>query len=369
MANKQIVFLFPIKDQYPIGGFKIAYQYADFFGSCGFDVHFVYSHVRYDFWKRKISLFSKIKTFLGFYFRLFTGKFSAGQWFKFNSKVTKHYVYRFKPSVFNRFGHDAFVFATAVETALPLENVTRISKKNMFYLIQDYELWHENTDELIKKSYCIGLNNIVIAKWLQEKVREAGSDAVVIPNGLDFQYFNITTPIESRSPYEVCLLYHKDERKRCSDSLAALSYVKKSVPELHVNMFGNPDKPEDLPEWISYFKTPEHDLHLDLYNRSSVFVAASNKEGWALPPAEAMQCGAALVCTDIGGFGDYAIPEKTALTSPVYDIDKLAANIEKLLKNNELRIRIATEGNSFIQQFTLENSNKLIYKTVTGEDL
>ena len=366
--TKQICFLFPIKDSYPIGGFKIAYQYADYFASAGYDVHLMYSHVRYDFWKRKGSLAFKLKTFLGFYYRLLRNQYKAGEWYAFSGSVKKHFVFRFNRGAFKFLNQNAKVMATAVETAIPLADIKKIALKNKYYLIQDYELWHENTDELIMKSYALGFKNIVIAQWLKEKVESAGGKALIVPNGLDFSYFYLKNPIENRKPAEVVMLYHKDERKRCQDSIAALKLVKEQVPELHVCMFGNPEKPEGLPEWFDYYRTPEHSVHLDLYNNAAIFVAASNKEGWALPPAESMQCGCALVCTDIGGFRDYAIDGKTALVSPVYDVQALSRNILELIGNNEKRIQIAKNANEFIQRFTLENSFALMSKVVEQDD-
>ena len=99
-------------------------------------------------------------------------------------------------------------------------------------------------------------------------------------------------------------------------------------------------------------------------NNAAIFVAASNKEGWALPPAESMQCGCALVCTDIGGFADYAKNGETALTSPVYDVQALADNILALIKDNGKRVKIAKAGNEYIQRFTMENSYRLMHDFV-----
>ena len=88
------------------------------------------------------------------------------------------------------------------------------------------------------------------------------------------------------------------------------------------------------------------------------------KEGWALPPAEALQCGAALVCTDIGGFGAYAINNETALVSKVYDVQSLAENILKFITDNDLRIRIAKNGNKYIQQFTWDKSFSMMKRLI-----
>lgn len=362
--KKQLAILFPIKDLYPIGGFKIAYQYADYFASIGYEVHLIYSHVRYNFFSRKISIFEKIKTRAGFTYKNFKNKYKAGEWYNFKNPVQKHFVFKFDENAFSFLNEDAIVFATAVETAIPLSQIKRIRIENKFYLIQDYELWDENTDELIQKSYSLGFKNIVIAQWLKNKVEEAGGAAEVIANGLDFKYFYLKNPVSNRKPFEVAMLYHKDERKRCQDSIEALKLVKEQIPELHVTMFGNPEKPDNLPEWFEYHKTPDHETHLGIYNNAAIFVAASNKEGWALPPAESMQCGCALVCTDIGGFADYAKNEETALTSPVYDVKKLSENIIRLVKDNAFRIKLAENGNNFIQRFTLEASFEKIRKAV-----
>ena len=76
----------------------------------------------------------------------------------------------------------------------------------------------------------------------------------------------------------------------------------------------------------------------------------------ALPPAEAMQCGAALCCTDIPGFALYAKNTETALLSKVFDVQGLADNIIRLINDNDLRIKIAKAGNDFIRQFTWEKA-------------
>lgn len=252
------------------------------------------------------------------------------------------------------------ILATSVETDYALNNFKNINDGKKFYLIQDFENWKGNTDEYCYNSYKFPFTKIVISKWLQEKVEQTGNSATIIPNGLDFDYFKLTVPIEQRSQTEISMLYHLDDRKRCCDAMAALKIVKEHVPDLHVSMFGAPNKPENLPGWYSYYQTPDKKVHNSIYNNSAIFIAASMKEGWALPPAEAMQCGCALACTDIGGFTDYAINNETALVSPVYDVHALADNILRLINNRDLRVKIATNGNKFIQKFRFEDSFKLM---------
>jgi glycosyltransferase involved in cell wall biosynthesis len=76
----------------------------------------------------------------------------------------------------------------------------------------------------------------------------------------------------------------------------------------------------------------------ELYNRASIFVAPSRTEGWGLTGCEALLCGAALVATDIDGHREFAFDGQTALTSPARSPERLAENVNRLLKDPQLRI-------------------------------
>lgn len=154
------------------------------------------------------------------------------------------------------------------------------------------------------------------------------------------------------------MLYHNDDRKRSCDTIAAFKLVKEKIPSLKVLVFGVPKRPDDLPEWFEYHRLPEPTEHRNLYNNAEIFCSASKAEGMALPPGEAMICGCALVCTDIGGHRVYAEPEKTALLSPVFNVEALSQNIIRLIENPSLRISIAKAGNEKMKQFTMESASK-----------
>ena len=58
---------------------------------------------------------------------------------------------------------------------------------------------------------------------------------------------------------------------------------------------------------------------------------------------------------------------KTALLSPIYDIEALANNISKLIEDNCLRKRIAYDGNNYIQNFSWENSYTQMKNLITKQ--
>ena len=140
------------------------------------------------------------------------------------------------------------------------------------------------------------------------------------------------------------------------EGIEALEFVKKEIPQLKANLFGIPQKPKNLPTWISYYQHPDKKALNTIYNEGAIFLGCSNVEGWGLPIGEAMICGAAVACTDNKGYLEMAKDGETALVSPIKDSKALAENIIRLINDDELRQRIATNGNRFIQRFSWDES-------------
>ena len=96
-----------------------------------------------------------------------------------------------------------------------------------------------------------------------------------------------------------------------------------------------------------------------MYNSASIFFSPSNGEGWALPPAEAMACGCAVICTDIGGHLDYAIDGKTALLVQPKNVNDMVEKIIKMLEDPTLLNNISKNGQQLItSNFSWEKSTK-----------
>ena len=334
----------------PCGGYKVVYEYANRFSRLGYKTTVVYTDFLAPIYKWKLSV-SRYTMFKMYIKRLLGYKQQNG-WFKLDSKVREIVIPVIDKSNLPR--ADYYV-ATAIDTSYFLARISFSPKQKRFYLIQDFESWG-TSDEYVYNSYKLPLNKIVISPWLYDKVESTESKAKLIPNGFDFNYFQLTTPIEQRNPHAVALLYHIDDRKCFQDAYTTLQKVKEKDPHLTVNMFGAYKCSIEFPKWITFYYRPDRKTHNMIYNSASIFIAASKAEGMALPPAEAMICGCALVCTDIGGFKVYAIPDKTALMSPVHDTDAMADNILKLINDSSLRIKIAHQGNDFIKQFTWEKA-------------
>ena len=355
-GRQSVVCILPARDEAPVGGYKVVYTYAEMLSRCGCDVHLVYPHIKPEALASVKSPLLRLKMRLGFFYRLRIRKqLRLGNWFRFKEKVCREYLFTVSRNLPRRYPRTAVFVATAVETSYWVAGMRGVDARNGCYFIQDFENW-KHDDGYVLASYRLPLRKAVISSWLRDKLLETGEEAVLVPNAIDPGYFSLATPIEERSPFEVAFLYHTDDRKRTGDVLAALDLVRKAVPQLHAVAFGVEDRPSDLPSWCDYCRQPDREEHNRIYNRAAIFVAASRAEGWGLTVCEAMQCGCAVACTDAGGFREFCTEGKTALMSPVFDVEALAENVRRLVCDGELRVRLAKAGMEGIGSFTWESS-------------
>lgn len=339
----RVTFVLPGSGHIPVGGFKVVYEYANHLSTRGHQVTVVQT-AQFD---RDASRFAKLKTGVRFLQRTLDGSYRPG-WFPLKPEVKLLWQTSADPS--NLPDADVLI-ATAWQTAEWLTKVPE-GKGRGYYLIQHYETW-SGPKTRVDATFRLGLHNLVIARWLQDKLRAQGAEADYLPNGLDTAAFGVDVPLQTRGLHAM-MLYHKADWKGSADGLRALELTKAQLPELTATLFGTPAPPEALPNWVRYERQPTPERLRALYNESAVFLATSWTEGWGLPGCEALLCGCALAATDVGGHREYARHGETALLSPPRDPAALAENTLTLLRDTSLRSRLAEEGRAFVQTLTWE---------------
>ncbi len=338
----RITFCLPHHGRVPVGGFKVVYEYANGLSARGHDVHVMHPAI----WQLDTPPLVKSARLGRYVQRKLTGDWHPRRWFNLADSVRVSWV----PSLNERYVPDAdIVVATGWHTAEWVVNYPA-SKGRPYHLIQHHETW-TGPEARVEATWRLPLRKIVISRWLEECARQRGQAATYIPNGLDFLAFGIDLAPVERNPGTVMAMFHRAEWKGSADAIQAIKVVKQEIPELRVNMFGVFPKPR-LPDWINYFRQPSPATLRRLYNEAAVFIAPSHVEGWGLPPAEAMSCGAALIATDVGGHREFAHHEHTAILVPPHNPDRLAAEITSLVRNPQRRIALAVAGHSYIQRFT-----------------
>jgi glycosyltransferase involved in cell wall biosynthesis len=247
------------------------------------------------------------------------------------------------------------VFATAWDTVADVLALPG-SKGEKCYLVQSYDTW-SGTQDKVDATWRAPLHKVVVARWLYENGRRLGcEDMTYIPNGIDHSRFRVLVPVERR-PKRVAVRFSPIAFRGMPEAVAALEIARGKHPDLQAVFFGTMTAPKWIPRWIKYCKNPPQEkLIEEIYNGSSIFLMASWTETFALPAAEAMACGCALVTADCGGVREYAADEVNCLISPPRMPQALAENLIRLLDDDGLRIRFARAGQETLGRFKWSES-------------
>ena len=354
---KKINFILPVASRNPIGGFKVIYEYANRLINDGYAINIILPATL--LWEEK-SFKEKIKGIVRYlYFKIDKKKYLPYNWFPLDRNISIYWVLTLKEK---NIPNADYCFATACETAEYIKDYSLMKGKKL-YLIQGYENWSFSEERLLK-TWKSDLKKIVIAEWLMRISNSIGEQSELIYNGLDFEKLNLDVKISERKNQKLLMLYHKLELKGTKVGLKALEILKECNKEFEITMFGIHKRPKDLPKYIKYYENPNHKLLRKLYNEAAIYIGTSYGEGWGLTVAEAMQCGCAIVCTDVNGYNELVENNKTGLLSTGGNYEELSKNIIQLLDDPELRITLANNGNKFIQDFTWEKAYKKLKKVI-----
>lgn len=343
----------------PSGGYQVHYKYAQLLSQEGHDVTVLLPrHVD--------QATNSLRTRLAAYrwaWRLRQENRPLVPWFPAGSQVRIRLVRNLSPSALPSADR---LIATSWQTAEMLGQAPeRCGRK--FYIVYDYEFVmtaDRDTRQRIERTYQLPFEMIATASVVAETVRRCGGIPVAqIPCGLDFTEFGVDRPIGQRNPLTVGFPMRLDTFKGAADAIEAAAILRARYGErIQVTAFGS--QKVELPSWITWLQYPSQDQLRQFYNNQAIFILPSHFEGWGLPGVEAMACGAALVTADNGGSLDYAINGETALVVPPRQPDQLAAAAIRLIEDEAFRLRIARNGQAFVQRFTWQSSLASLKETL-----
>lgn len=200
--------------------------------------------------------------------------------------------------------------------------------------IQNYEVEDGRPNPALDASWRMPMHKITISKWLVALARETFGDEIVshVPNSVDLNQFH--APLRGKRPVPtVGLLYHTNPLKGLSTTLRALKHVAAALPSLQLVAFGAepPSFSLPLPSFAEFHHQPPQDAIRDLYARCDVWMCGSHKEGFHLPPLEAMACRCPVVSTRVGGPLDIVEDGVNGHLVDVQDADALADRVLRVL--------------------------------------
>lgn len=346
----RITIVLPAYFTHPIGGYHVHYSYANLLQARGHQVTIVFPRhpVARSSWKGRLwtpvwALRTRVRN------RPLIPSFKLGEGVRvrFQSDLGGRSLPR----------ADALI-ATAWQTAEFLRDAPA-DRGRKHYIVYDYEFWRTAKPairERIERTYSDDFRIVATSGAVEAMLRQCGAEPVArIPCGVDFESFGLDVPAAERTPLTLGFPVRHEPFKGTADAVAAAARLRERYGDkLRVTAFGS--AAIELPPWIHRLVAPSQAALRAFYNGNAVFMVPSHFEGWGLPGAEAMACGAAVVTTDNGGCADYAIPGATALVVPPRQPERLADAVDRLLANDDLRVTLAQRGHESIQRFRWDTS-------------
>lgn len=265
------------------------------------------------------------------------GKTEA-EWFPLDPQVTL----RRTPDLSARFIPDSdIIIATAPETVNWVATYPD-TKGIKVHLAQDYEVWYL-PEKFVDSTFAHPeIHLITIGTWQKKLYEERFQRHVeaIIPDGVDTARFNAENKRYADDPKDlvrVLLSYHHAAYKGMADGLAAIEQARKAGLAIQIVAFGVHPLKDDMPSDIEYHQNiAEADLP-DLYRSCDIFLWPTHREGFGLPPLEAMACGTPVVGTDAGAMPDFMKDGKTGYIVPIKQPKQLGEKLIKLASDPKLR--------------------------------
>lgn len=274
-------------------------------------------------------------------------------WYKFDPAIRVRLVPWLSSNLLPR--ADVTVL-TAYQTALSLRSATSRTGP-LAQIVYDYEHWaggNAETRAHIKAALARpDIGHIATSLSVRKMLEHFGAPVLAtISPAISRDRFKCVRAPGDRG-LSIGFAFRREPHKGIDDLIVALERIHDEWPHIPVRCFREVG-PAQLPKWIERLGYLTDDQLVAFYNDCAIFVLPSHYEGWGLPAAEAMACGAALVTTDSGGPSDFVEPGRNALVVPPQDSSTLAAAIMRLITDGKLRLAIAAAGAASTSDMTWE---------------
>jgi len=260
------------------------------------------------------------------------------------------------------------VIATSWRTAELLRHLPA-DRGRKHYIVYDYEIWMTAPAPLrarIGGTFTDAFRIVATSEVGRQMIRSCGTEpADLIACGTDAVAFGCDVAPEQRAPLTFAFPSRPEDFKGTADAVAAAVALRAVYGDrLAVTSFGY--EQVAMPAWVRWSGRPSQAELRRLYNSNAVFVTPSHYEGWGLPAVESMVCGCALVTADNGGCRDYARDEATALVVPPRQPARLAEAIDRLLRDDALRLRLAHAGQQEARRFNWDVAGARLERLLTA---
>jgi glycosyltransferase involved in cell wall biosynthesis len=340
------------------GGFKVLFIYANFLAQQGFAVTIFFPATNSTN-RRGDKAARALRYVAG---KLNSSLYLPESWFHLHPSIETRWIWRCGPELSAQFDVSIIAGHEAGGDVLEEGAGGPRARGKLLYLFQEYE-YYMIGGETVRSQIEALIRQVDMVVAISPAAREVAAavrgprGVHLVSNGVEFEKYFVSGRRSFGDRKTLGFAFREEDFKRSGDVVAALSRLRSKglLQGVTCWAYGTRRRP-GLPDWIRYHYRASDSKLRELLNSTAVFVVASLFEGWGLPGAEAMACGAALVTTRNGGCEAYAIHMENALLCAPGNVEELAEAIRRLLQDLELAERIATRGHDSIQTFTWETA-------------
>jgi glycosyltransferase involved in cell wall biosynthesis len=182
----------------------------------------------------------------------------------------------------------------------------------------------------------------------------------IVGEGLSHAEVFHPVPIEVRhaSGQRRAILFLGDMRPRKGlfDFLQASNLVYRCLKDIKLLIVSKEDCQIESEIPFEYVHRPPRVELAQLYATCALFVSASWRESFGLPPLEAMACSAPVVLTDSGGVREYARHGENCLMVPARNPVALAEAMTRVLTDTALAEHLRCNGPPTAARFTWDSA-------------
>lgn len=259
------------------------------------------------------------------------------------------------------------VVANYYLTAYPVALVSRTRDQSGYYFVQGYEPWLFDSASnrafpalqraLARLSYQLPLFQLVGSSWLQRQLpRRSAQRRPIVNPGVDISTFAQQPSLgSSNDRHRIMTIARSAPGKGLHHFEQSMRILAQTMPGCELFLVSQElDLTIDTPASVEVVH-PADDVELaSCYNRADVFVFPSLREGFGMPPLEAMACGTPVVTTACGGVLDYAEHGVNCLVVPVGDPHAMARAVHQVLMDDSLATRLSKAGIATARRYTWE---------------
>ena len=206
------------------GGIDVVYKYADLLIKRGHDVR-VYKEIKASNMHRYKSAFVN-----GIHQAYCTVK-AIFNYKKYSNKID-HFVWKITDKSIRAAD---VIIATAWPTAYKVDRLSP-EKGEKFYFIQDFEIW--DNEEIVKKSYELPLNKIVVSSWINQKLKQnlGIGPYPVVYNGLDTEIYHHVNIDKDTNDICFLMLNHTLPKKGVAEGIKVFEKIREKYPNSNVRI-------------------------------------------------------------------------------------------------------------------------------------